>query len=108
RGYKLFYDYVLRERQQFRFPPFSYLMKLTVRRATLSGVQNASDKLKDELAAQGLPVEIIGPTPSFYARRGKYLYYQLVCKSKERDHLVALARIVPPDWQIDLDPADLL
>lgn len=108
RDYKLFYEHVLAERRQFRFPPFSYLMKLTVRRATQNGVETASQKLKDELVAQGLPVEVIGPTPSFYARRGKYLYYQLVCKSKDRDHLLALAKIVPPDWQIDLDPADLL
>ena len=108
RDYRLFYDHALKERQTFRFPPFSYLMKLTVRRATLNGVENASDKLKDELAAQGLPVEIIGPTPSFYARRGKYFYYQLVLKSKDRDHLLALAKLVPADWQIDLDPADLL
>lgn len=108
RDYKSFYEYVLAERQTFRFPPFSYLMKLTVRRATLTGAQTAAQKLKDDLAAAGLPIEIIGPTPSFYARRGKYFYYQLVCKSKTRDHLLALAKLVPPDWQIDLDPADLL
>lgn len=108
REFKGFYKHSLAERQAFRFPPFSYLLKLTVRRATLAGVQNASQRLKEELAAQGLPVEIIGPTPSFYARRGKYYYYQLVGKSKDRDHLVQLAKIVPADWQIDLDPADLL
>lgn len=108
RDYRLFYDYALRERQQFRFPPFSYLMKLTARRATLNGAETAADKLRGELIAQGLPVEVIGPTPSFYARRGKYFYYQLVCKSKDRDHLLALAKIVPADWQIDMDPADLL
>jgi len=55
-----------------------------------------------------LPVEVIGPTPAFYARRGKYFYYQLVCKSKDREHLLALAKTAPADWQIDLDPADLL
>ena len=60
------------------------------------------------MVAASLPVEVIGPTPAFYARRGKYFYYQLVCKSKDRDHLLALAKIVPADWQIDLDPADLL
>jgi len=108
RNYKLFYENTITERQTYRFPPFSYLLKLVVRRATLHGVQSASEKLKDELIAQGLPVEVIGPTPAFYARRGKYFYYQLVCKSKDRDHLLELSKIVPHDWQIDLDPADLL
>lgn len=112
RDFKAFYDHSLVERQTFRFPPFSYLMKLTCRRATLSGAQRASDRLKTILqgstSQNRLAVEIIGPTPSFYARRGKYYYYQLVAKSKDRDHLVQLAKIIPADWQIDLDPADLL
>jgi primosomal protein N' (replication factor Y) len=108
RNYQMFYENTLAERQTYRFPPFSYLLKLVVRRATLHGAQSASERLKDELIAQGLPVEVIGPTPAFYARRGKYFYYQLVCKSKEREHLLALAKTAPADWQIDLDPADLL
>jgi len=108
RDFKTFYEHSLVERQTFRFPPFSYLMKLSCRRATVKGAQTASERLKSQLATQGLPVEIIGPTPAFYARRGKYYYYQLVAKSKDRDHLLALAKTVPSDWQIDLDPADLL
>jgi primosomal protein N' (replication factor Y) len=108
RDYAKFYEHSLRERQAFRFPPFSYLMKLVIRRATVKGAQIASERLKGELAAAGLPVEVIGPTPAFYARRGKNYYYQLVAKSKDRDHLVALTKLVPSDWQIDLDPADLL
>lgn len=108
RDFKVFYDHTLIERQAFRFPPFSYLMKLVIRRATLNGAQNASQKLYNELTSLGLPAEIIGPTPAFYARRGKYFYYQIVAKSKDRDTLLELAKAVPPDWQIDLDPADLL
>lgn len=108
RDFKMFYEHALAERRTFRFPPFSYLMKLTVRRATPKGAQTATEHLKEQLAAAGLPVEIIGPTPSFYARRGRYHYYQLVAKSKKREHLAALAKEVPADWQIDIDPSDLL
>jgi primosomal protein N' len=60
------------------------------------------------LLAQKLPVEIIGPAPNFYARKGKYYYYQLVIKSKNRAHLQKLARLAPKDWTIDLDPTNLL
>jgi primosomal protein N' (replication factor Y) (superfamily II helicase) len=108
RDFKMFYEHALIERQTFRFPPFSYLLKLTCRRATVKGAVTASERLRAELLAQNLPVEVIGPTPSFYARRGKYYYYQLVVKSKDRDHLLALTKLVPADWQIDIDPADLL
>lgn len=108
RNYKAFYEYIIGERQAYRFPPFSYLMKLVVRRATALGAETAAENLKKELAAKNLPVEIVGPTPAFYARRGPNYYYQLVIKSKDRKHLLDLAKTVPPNWQADLDPADLL
>jgi len=108
RNYELFYQPGLQQRQQFRFPPFSYLLKLVCRRATLAGAQGAAERLKKQLLAQKLPVEVIGPAPSFYARRGRYYYWQLVIKSKQRDHLIKLAKVVPAGWTIDLDPADLL
>ncbi len=108
RDWPSFYKQALAERQAFRFPPFAYLLQLTCRRATESGAQQAAENLKKKLAAKKLPVEIIGPAPSFYARRGKYFYYQLVAKSKDRDHLVTLAKEVPADWTVDLDPINLL
>ncbi len=108
RDWPKFYKHALAERQAFRFPPFAYLMQLTCRRLTVAGAKTAAENLKTKLAAKKLPVEIIGPTPSFYARRGKYYYYQLVCKTKDRQHLVKLAKDVPADWTTDLDPINLL
>jgi primosomal protein N' (replication factor Y) (superfamily II helicase) len=108
RNYQSLYRHVLAERQQFRFPPFAYLMKLTCRRASPAGAETAAEKLKAELVKQRLAVEVIGPAPSFYARRGANHYWQLVVKSKQRGLLLELAKLVPAGWSIDLDPADLL
>jgi len=108
RDWHSFYKHALAERQAFRFPPFAYLLQLTCRRASESGAMDAAQNLKKKLAAKKLPVEIIGPAPSFYARRGKYYYYQLVAKSKNRANLLKLAKEVPADWTVDLDPINLL
>jgi primosomal protein N' (replication factor Y) len=108
RDWDKFYKYSINERRQFNFPPFSYLMQLTCKRATLKGAEQASKKLKEQLQEQELPVEIIGPTPSFYARRGKYYYWQIVVKSKKRSHLLELAGMVPRDWTVNMDPVNLL
>ncbi len=108
KDYESFYQTALKERQQFRFPPFSYLLKLVCRRATIKGLESVTLKVKQDLLAQKFPVEINGPAPAFYARRGTNYYWQIVVKSKNRDHLVELAKLVPSDWTIDLDPADLL
>ncbi len=108
RDWVKFYEHALKDRQKFRFPPFSYLLQLSCRRATEAGAEKAAMHLRELLLAENLPVEVIGPAPSFYARRGKYYYWQIVVKSKSRDHLVQLAKVVPSDWMINLDPADLL
>jgi primosomal protein N' (replication factor Y) len=108
RDYQAFYKRVISERQQFKFPPYSYLMKFTCKRATLASAQKASEEFKANLARKGLPMEIIGPTPSFYARRGNSYYYQIVLKSKERDVLVELAKKTPSGWTFDLDPVNLI
>lgn len=108
KDYKAFYKNVIKERQDYRFPPFSYLLKLVCRRITIKGLEEATKRVRSQLLAQRLPVEISGPTPAFYARRGRNHYWQIVVKSKNRDHLVELAKLVPSDWTIDLDPADLL
>lgn len=108
RDFAKFYKHALAERQAFRFPPFAYLMQLSCRRASESGAETAARNLKKKLAGHGLPVEIIGPSPSFYARRGRYFYWQLVAKSKDRAHLLKLAKGLPADWTVDLDPINLL
>ncbi|HVX58839.1 MAG TPA: primosomal protein N' [Candidatus Saccharimonadales bacterium] len=108
RDWQTFYKHSLVERRQFRFPPFSYLLQLTCRRATVAGAQKAADRLKHQLRTMGFAAEIIGPSPSFYARRGKYHYYQLVVKAKDRGILVKMAAATPADWQVNLDPVDLL
>jgi primosomal protein N' (replication factor Y) len=108
RDWQSFYEYGLKHRKDYRFPPFSYLLKLTCRRSSLKGAQTAANRVKLQLLAQKLPVEIIGPSPSFYGRRARYYYWQLVVKSKQREHLVCLAKLIPGDWTIDLDPINLL
>jgi primosomal protein N' (replication factor Y) len=44
RDYQAFYKRVISERKQFKFPPYSYLMKFTCKRATLASAQKASEE----------------------------------------------------------------
>jgi primosomal protein N' len=78
------------------------------KRATLAGAEQASKKLRTKLIEQKLPVEIVGPSPSFYAKRGKFYYWQIVVKSKQHAHLIELCKSVPQDWSINIDPMNLL
>lgn len=108
RKWQDFYEYGIKERQKYRFPPFSYMLQLVIKRSSAKSAQAAADKLKTQLAGRKLPVEIIGPTPNFFNRRGRYYYWQIIVKSKSREHLLELIKDVPSDWAANFDPVDLL
>jgi primosomal protein N' (replication factor Y) len=108
RDYESFYDYMIKERQQFKFPPFSYLLKLTVKKSSPDLAAAAAERLRNSIFSRQLPIEILGPAPSYYSRRGKNYYWQLVIKSKERAILKDIAKNIPIGWAADADPNTLL
>lgn len=105
--YRGFYQSELASRQQFMFPPFCHLLKLTVRRATSKSAELAAQKLKTELAAQ-YKVQIEGPAPSFHERFQNKYQWQLVVKAQQRSELINIVQSLPANWSHDLDPLDLL
>ncbi len=108
KDWRLFYKHVLAQRQMFRFPPYSYLAQFVCRRASAKSAEAAGMRLRQIFLDQRKPVEVIGPAPAFYAKRGGNYYWQVVLKSKDRKHLVELAKLVPANWSVDLDPTNLL
>ncbi|MDB5163408.1 MAG: hypothetical protein JWS12_25 [Candidatus Saccharibacteria bacterium] len=108
RNWEEFYATQLKERQQFGFPPFRYLLQLTNRRASKLGAQKAADKLKAQLAELKLPIEIIGPSPAFYEKINNKYQWQLVIKTKNRSYLLEVIKKLPPNWTYNIDPVNLL
>ncbi len=109
KDYKSFYEDELKERQAYRFPPYSYMLKLTCRRRTVNGAQIASDKLYNQLASElKSSAQVIGPMPSFqYKKAGSY-NMQIVVKAKSRTVLLDAVKNLPTGWTADLDPINLL
>jgi primosomal protein N' (replication factor Y) len=107
-NYADFYKSELENRKLFLFPPFCYLLKLTVRRASSKSAEDAAEKLKEEIQRAGYKVRVEGPAPSFYERlQGKY-QWQLIIKATERSELIKILENLPANWSSDLDPIDLL
>ncbi len=106
-NYDGFYKAEMTARQQFLFPPFCYLLKLTVRRATIKAAEEAADKLKTDIES-GYHVRVEGPAPSFYEKLQKKYQWQLVVKASERSELLKIIGNLPSGWSYDLDPLDLL
>lgn len=106
--YQSFYESELASRRQFLFPPFCYLLKLTVRRASITAAETAALKLKDELEHSGYKIRVEGPAPSFYERFQNKYQWQLIVKARERSALLHVIADLPANWAYDIDPSDLL
>ena len=106
--YKSFYDRELAERRQFLFPPFCYLLKLSVRRASIKGAEEAAEKLKSDIQEAGHQVRVEGPAPAFYEHFQNKYQWQLVVKARQRSELLKIIAALPANCSYDLDPMDLL
>jgi len=108
RQWSTFYDTELAERRAYRFPPFTYLLKLRVLRATSAAAQKAAETLAGELRRTYPTAHIDGPAPSFHPReRGRYSW-QLLVKAPHRQTLTAIVAALPSGWSYDIDPNNLL
>jgi primosomal protein N' (replication factor Y) len=108
KDYAAFYDRQVAERETFRFPPFAYLLKLQVSRATEAGAEKAADHVARVIQQLNLPVELAGPSPAFHTKtHGKY-HWQLIIKSRQRAPLVKIIENLPANTSYDIDPTSLV
>ncbi len=108
KDWQAFYKEQLKEREAFLFPPYVFLMKLSIKRAGSRSAQVAAETMANELRKLKKPVQIIGPSPAFYEKvAGKY-EWQIVVKARNRQHLLELITHLPSNVIYDLDPANLL
>jgi primosomal protein N' (replication factor Y) len=108
KDWQKFYSTELDERKTFRFPPFTYLLKLRVLRATSPSAEKAAQALAATLQQDFPGATIEGPAPSFHPReRGKYSW-QLLVKASHRKTLTAIIAGLPSGWSYDIDPVNLL
>lgn len=108
KDYYSFYEKQLKKRRQTVFPPFVHLLKLTCSYKTEAAAIQASRKMATEISQKWPQVIILGPTPAFYEKIGQMHRWQLIIKSKKRSDLNEIALSIPPKWQADLDPANIM
>ncbi|GAC1602802.1 MAG: hypothetical protein NVS3B29_06500 [Candidatus Saccharimonadales bacterium] len=107
-AYDAFAAAELKQRHELNYPPFVYLLKLTVSLTVQEAAKAAGLELAEKL--RELPdIGITGPAPAFQELgAGKY-HWIITVKSKSRPPLAAIARDLPSEhWTADLDPANLL
>jgi primosomal protein N' (replication factor Y) (superfamily II helicase) len=101
-----FADEELLRRRLLGYPPFSVLARLLVADADRGRAEERGRRAADAMRMDG--IEVLGPLPSYVARRAGRYRFQVVVRAPNADaRAVALER-VPPGVAIDVDPESLL
>ncbi|MBI4835888.1 MAG: primosomal protein N' [Candidatus Abawacabacteria bacterium] len=93
-------------RQEYWYPPFCDILRLTVYEKTNQEAKKEAGQLKDllsrEKVARNLIFELLGPTPAWLHRRvGKFGYHLILKVPKGEDILSQLVTFMPKNVMID-------
>ena len=107
-AYDTFASAELAERQALLYPPYVYLLKLTIALPTQAASEAEAVRFADTL--RRLPdLSVIGPAPAFIELQSSKYHWIITVKAKHRQPLVDIAANLPSDlWTADLDPVNLL
>lgn len=108
KDYQQLYDVQLAERQLYRFPPYYFMLKVGIERATQPSARKAAQDLAEQILQEGLLIEIIGPSPAFVEKSHDRYRWQIVVKAKQRGELIKVIALLPKTVSYDIDPTDLL
>lgn len=108
KSWQEFYDEEIKNRQKYRYPPFCYLLKIEVSRASQSKTTEYVDKITDDIRKNFQKIEIIGPAPALKEKRNNKWFWEIIIKSAQRSRLTEIVKFLPSDCQYDLDPTNLL
>jgi len=101
-----FADEELLRRRLLGYPPFSVMARLLVADPDRRRAEERGRAAASAVTTQG--VEVLGPLPSYVARRaGRYRFQVVVRAPDSETRAIALER-VPPGVAIDVDPESLL
>lgn len=101
-----FADEELLRRRLLGYPPFSVMARLLVADADRARADERGRQAATAVAVQG--VEVLGPLPSYVARRAGRYRVQVVIRAPDAESRAAALERVPPGVAIDVDPESLL
>lgn len=106
--YAAFYAQQIKEREQFMFPPFCYILKIEIVRKQRAAAQRNAEAIYQKLVSAGLALLISQPMPAFTERASNEYRWQIIVKAKQRPLLLRAIALLPPQCTYDIDPSHLL
>ncbi len=98
----------LHQRKMLRYPPFVYLLKLTIAAKDRTTAMREANTLATSLRTYS-SLDISGPAPAFLETIGGKFHWMVSVKANDRPLLTQIAAQLSGDhWTADLDPLNLL
>lgn len=83
--YKSFYDYEIKQREEFLYPPFISLSRIIFQSYDEKDCIEYANEIMSLLHKMKRELDFLGPAPCFFSKlHGKYRYH-ILCKSKDED-----------------------
>ena len=101
-----FADEELLRRRLLGYPPFSVMARLLVADADRGRAEERGRQAAEAVSIAG--VEVLGPQPSYVARRAGRYRMQVVVRAPDAATRAAALELTPPGVAIDVDPESLL
>src|SRR3989338_2745064 len=120
-NYLSYFAQSLNERKALNFPPFTLLIKLTIKGKDKETLEKKAQDLTQDLtqfpvSSFRFPVSILGPYESIFSAKvpsyniilkHKLNTYSLIEREKARQNLEIYLQKVPRDFQITIEPANI-
>lgn len=106
-----FYQQEVALRKSLNYPPYSRLILLECRHPVESKAESQAQKMADllraEISARGMrQTSLIGPVAAYYRKVAGQFRWQIILRGP--DPLPLLDALPLRDWQVQIDPSDLL
>jgi primosomal protein N' (replication factor Y) len=102
-----FYEYMVSKRQRAGFPPFRFVMRLTITMKTEAVVLKKVRELVSRFS-QDKRLIVSPPMPAFHERTSRGYTWQIVVRSRSRKALLEACEGLDQNFKITLDPPGLL
>ncbi|MEZ4665779.1 MAG: primosomal protein N' [Thermomicrobiales bacterium] len=111
--YTGFYEREIEFRAQQRYPPFSRLIRLSMRDRSDETCREEGETLaaeiNDVIRANGFEAEVFGPAPAFVAKIRDTYQWQIIVRGEVTGFADLISAIpLRAPWTIDVDPQSLL
>ena len=105
--YEEFYEYLLARRRKAGFPPFKFVMKLTITMKTERIVVRKVRELVTKLSSDPRLV-VSPPQPAFHEKTSRGYTWQVIVRARSRKALVGACEGLDKNFKVSLDPPGLL